>query len=59
MDREVDAEVLANVARIRPVVNGLRRLLMSAAILDLKATAEGYWTGRRTGSGSLSREPAR
>ena len=47
MQQEDDAgKVLGEVARIRPVVDRLRELLASATILDLKATAEGYWAPR-------------
>jgi hypothetical protein len=36
-------DVLEDVARIHPVVDRLRQLVTSATILDLKATAGGYW----------------
>lgn len=39
-------EVLEDVARIHPVVDRLRELLTSAAILDLKGNSQGYWTRR-------------
>lgn len=41
-DNEVDA--LEEVHRIHPVVDRLRELLNSAAALDLKASAKGYWS---------------
>jgi hypothetical protein len=39
-------DALEDVARIHPVVDRLRRLLASATILDLMATADGYWVDR-------------
>jgi hypothetical protein len=52
-------EVLDDVARIRPAVDRLRRLLASATILDLKASAGGYWADRAAdGRPALSSEPA-
>jgi hypothetical protein len=40
-------EALADVARIHPVVDRLRRLVASATLLDLKASADGYWADHR------------
>jgi len=37
---------LDDVAGIHPAVDRLRQLLASATLLDLKATARGYWAGR-------------
>jgi hypothetical protein len=48
MFRDDDSgEVLEDVARIHPAVDRLRQLLTSATILDLKATAGGYWADRK------------
>jgi hypothetical protein len=50
MHNEDDAgEALEDVARIHRVVDRLRDLITSATVLDLKATAEGYWAGGREG----------
>jgi len=48
------------VARMRPALDRLRQLLTSATILDLKATAEGYWADRRddTESRRTTQQPA-
>jgi hypothetical protein len=53
-------EALDQVARIRPAVDRLRELLMSATVLDLQASARGYWTGLcpEAGSGSAERPAA-
>jgi hypothetical protein len=50
-DDERAGEALEEVARIHPVVDRLRELLTSATVLDIRATARGYWADRR-------REPA-
>lgn len=42
--------LLEEVNRIHPVVDRLRRLLQSAFMLDLKATADGYWGSVETPS---------
>ena len=47
-------EALADVAQIHPVVDRLRRLLASATLLDLKASADGYWE-HRVEAGDLPR----
>jgi hypothetical protein len=39
-------EALEDVARIHPLVDRLRDLLSSAAILDMKASNKGYWADR-------------
>ena len=44
-------EMLEDVAQIHPAVDRLRQLVTSATILDLKATADGYWAGRGDESG--------
>jgi hypothetical protein len=45
MQRDDDSgEVLDGVAGMHPAVDRLRHLLASATLLDLKATADGYWT---------------
>lgn len=45
MQRDDKADdVLDDVARMHPAVDRLRQLLTSATLLDLKATADGYWT---------------
>jgi hypothetical protein len=50
MQRDNEAgDALEEVHRIHPVVNRLRDLLTSAAALDLKASAKGYWSDRRVG----------
>lgn len=36
-------EALEDVARIHPALDRLRDLITSATVLDLKATAQGYW----------------
>jgi hypothetical protein len=36
-------DVIEDVARIHPALDRLRQLLTTATILDLKATAGGYW----------------
>jgi hypothetical protein len=41
---------------MQPAVDRLRHLLASATLLDLKATADGYWTHP---PGAESRGPAR
>ena len=49
MQRDDEAgtgEALDDVARIRPVVDRLRELLTSATVLDIKASARGYWADR-------------
>ena len=54
-DREA-GEALEDVARIHPALDRLRDLITSATALDLKASAEGYWTkGTTTASGPRSR----
>ena len=61
MQKDDDAgEALDEVARIRPVVDRLRELVASATVLDLKATARGYWADRRPepGAGSAERRHA-
>jgi hypothetical protein len=45
MDRDIEAgDALEAVNRIHPVIDRLRDLLTSAAALDLKASARGYWS---------------
>ena len=47
MQRDDKADdVLDDVARIHPAVERLRHLVASATLLDLKATADSYWTVR-------------
>ncbi|HEV7863049.1 MAG TPA: hypothetical protein VGR20_10130 [Acidimicrobiia bacterium] len=41
-------EALDDVAQIHPAVDRLRQLLASATILDMKASAEGYWADQPT-----------
>jgi len=48
-------EALADVARIHPLVDRLRRLVASATLLDLKASADGYWTEHRVDARDLPR----
>jgi len=43
-DNDDAGEALEDVARIHGVLDRLRDLITSATALDLKATAEGYWT---------------
>lgn len=43
---EDPGDPLEEVARIHPALDRLRQLVTSATILDLKATADGYWTDR-------------
>jgi hypothetical protein len=44
MYSDVDTgDVIEDVARIHPALDRLRQLLTSATILDLKASAGGYW----------------
>jgi hypothetical protein len=59
MQRDDDSgEVLDGVAGMHPAVDRLRHLLASATFLDLKATADGYWTHPPgTGSHGSSRPP--
>lgn len=40
-------DVLDDVARIHPAVERLRHLVASATLLDLKATADSFWTDPR------------
>lgn len=49
-------EALDQMARIRPAVDRLRELLTSATVLDLQATAQGYWADRRREAGPGSAE---
>jgi hypothetical protein len=51
-DNEVDA--LEEVHRIHPVVDRLRELLNSAAALDLKASAKGYWSEQDNGDRAIT-----
>ena len=44
---EESGEVLEQVARIHPAVDRLRRLLESATVADLKASAGTYWADCR------------
>jgi len=44
---DMPGDALEDVARIHPALDRLRQLLASATILELKATADGYWSGRR------------
>jgi hypothetical protein len=37
-------DALDDVARIHPAVERLRHLVASATLLDLKATADSFWT---------------
>ena len=54
MDSDNDAgTALDDVARIHPALDRLRQLLASATLLDLKATAGGYWAGREGDGGSM------
>ena len=46
-------DLLEEVERIHPVLDRLRQLLASATILDLKASAEGYWSPRDPDSEGL------
>jgi hypothetical protein len=47
MHRDDDSgDALDDVAQIHPAVERLRHLVASATLLDLKATADGYWTDR-------------
>ena len=47
METDHDAgEALEGVHRIHPALDRLRDLLTSAAALDLKASAKGYWSER-------------
>jgi hypothetical protein len=47
MHRDDDpGDALDDVAQIHPALDRLRHLVTSATILDLKATADGYWTDR-------------
>jgi hypothetical protein len=43
-NNEDPGDPLAEVAQIHPALDRLRNLVTSATILDLKATADGYWT---------------
>ena len=44
MHSDVDSgDVIEDVARIHPALDRLRKLLASATIADLKASAGGYW----------------
>jgi hypothetical protein len=60
MHRDDDpGDVLDDVARIHPAVERLRHLVASATLLDLKATADGYWTDRPAeGDGPTPPEPS-
>ena len=50
MHNEDDAgEALEDVARIHGALDRLRALITSATALDLRATAEGYWTMGKEG----------
>jgi hypothetical protein len=50
MHHEHDAgEALEDVVRIHGVLDRLRDLITSATALDLKATAEGYWSSGKEG----------
>ena len=49
---DVPGDALDDVARIHPAVDRLRELLTSATILDLKATAGGYWDRAPDGAGA-------
>lgn len=40
-------DALDDVAGIRRVVERLRNLVMSATLLDLRASAAGYWSDHR------------
>jgi len=40
-------DVIEDVARIHPALDRLRQLLTTATLLDLKATAGGYWADHR------------
>ncbi|HZQ78901.1 MAG TPA: hypothetical protein VFE55_16320 [Acidimicrobiia bacterium] len=54
------SEALDQITKIRPAVDRLRELLTSATVLDLQATARGYWAERRrqTESGGAERPAA-
>jgi hypothetical protein len=50
MPRDDDSDdVLEDVARMHPAVDRLRHLLAAAALLDMKASADGYWTHQAGG----------
>jgi hypothetical protein len=55
---DTGGEALDQIARIHPAVDRLRELLTSATVLDLQASARGYWTDRRRQSGSGGAEQA-
>jgi hypothetical protein len=48
-DEDNAGEALEDVARIHRVVDRLRDLITSVTALELKATAQGYWTSGREG----------
>ena len=53
MSSDVDTgDVIEDVARIHPALDRLRQLLTSATILDLKASAGGYWADHQGGGES-------
>jgi hypothetical protein len=54
---EVEGEALDEVARIHPVVDRLREQVASATLLELKATAPGYWADRQPEPGSGDADP--
>ena len=55
MQRDDEAgEALQEIHRIHPLVDRLRDLLTSAAALDLKANAKGYWSEREEGEPAIT-----
>jgi hypothetical protein len=54
---EAEGDALDEVARIHPVVDRLRELVASATVLELKATAPGYWADQTPETGSGDAEP--
>ena len=57
---DTGGEALDQIARIHPAVDRLRELLTSATVLDLQATARGYWADQwqQSGSGGAERPAA-
>jgi hypothetical protein len=52
-------EALADVERIHPLVDRLRRLLTSATLLDMKTSSGSYWAdGRAEGDRDGRLRPA-
>ena len=65
MHRDDDpGDALDDVAQIHPALDRLRQLVNSATILDLKATADGYWADQASADDPATppeppREPGR